>query len=436
MSAAGGAGGCGRAAGTVGGGAALGQGKGRAGYDAFLGKGKGTVKGKGAAMGAGAAARAEQRGGAVAALAAICAYGPEAAYIIEADLAADSPIADGCSADRHAALLTAGGDILCQGANEAGQLGKGHRAPHRGIAPVPLPWPAAAVRCGGGFSLALRRGGGAVCSWGESVSGVLGRGGDGALPAEVWLPEGDPIVLLEAGGHSAIAVTQSDMAYGWGSNHNLLLAIHGLPIVGIPIPILDLSGRGVRRLACGVDRSLAETRDDGLLVWGRHGGHPTMPVPLLPSAGRVALPLRCLAATGAAAAAAGADGRLWFLRQHDMKLRIADPGPEEPVARVGGISGIGPTRGVLFVALTAWGRLWECRPGYSRPIAARAPRQVLLPRGGGAAGRILLLPDLSCGLFRCRLLLLAAGRRMQLPGGEMRRVALVPFLVDDDFIFE
>eukprot|EP01062_Namystynia_karyoxenos_P030726 TRINITY_DN22899_c0_g1_i1.p1 TRINITY_DN22899_c0_g1~~TRINITY_DN22899_c0_g1_i1.p1 ORF type:complete len:455 (+),score=41.96 TRINITY_DN22899_c0_g1_i1:76-1365(+) len=331
---------------------------------------------------------------------------------------------DYCGSDVTTFILGSLGQVDGVGANACGQLGVGDSVPRRAFARVRLPWAAASVRCGKGFCVALRRGGGAVCSWGR---GCLGRDGGGSLPAEVQgLPAGDPVVLIDAARHFAAAVTQSGEVYGWGDG------FHGTSAVRIT----ELCGSPVRRIACGPDSLVAETCDKQLLCW-----EPAAAELERCGRARIAFPLRSLGVGRYQAAAADAKWRLWCKWYGDQFHYVRLP-RRESVVRVA-------SAGSLIVAVTVWGCLWDCRHMEPRsPLSliertfcrrisvGRAPPLVRLPWGGSATDRILLVPDLCCGLPRTRLLLLAAGRRRLLPGGEMVRSALALFLVDEEFIVE
>eukprot|EP01062_Namystynia_karyoxenos_P010783 TRINITY_DN13837_c0_g1_i1.p1 TRINITY_DN13837_c0_g1~~TRINITY_DN13837_c0_g1_i1.p1 ORF type:complete len:448 (+),score=62.21 TRINITY_DN13837_c0_g1_i1:109-1452(+) len=428
-------------------------GRGRRG-GAGSGAGARDARGAGYGAGQGRGSGAAAGGGAPAALAAICAIDPR--HIPGRDvpvLPAPANTAAIGSGNGHIHLLTAQGEVFSMGENDEGQLGTGDHArrPRDGLRATRLPWPAAAVSCGWSFSVALCRGGAAVCSWGGAHRGQLGRDNIGCLPCMVQgLPSGDPVVLLEAGHGFAIAITRSGEAFGWGSNacQQLALGYKGSEAAH-PVRIAALSGRGVRRLACGDVFFVAETSGGELLFGGSLNYRMVNdPQPLHVRPDAVAFPLRSLAAvesrTGGAVAAADAGGRLWC--QFGRMLTPFGLPPEERVVRVAGctcgeevLMGMRQVRPV-FVALTAWWHLWECS-GPSTDIcrritSARAPPLGLLPWGGCVANRIVLIPDLSCGLRRCRLLLLAAGRRRLLPGGQMQRAALVPYLVAEDLIIE
>eukprot|EP01062_Namystynia_karyoxenos_P015573 TRINITY_DN15651_c0_g1_i12.p1 TRINITY_DN15651_c0_g1~~TRINITY_DN15651_c0_g1_i12.p1 ORF type:complete len:495 (+),score=76.74 TRINITY_DN15651_c0_g1_i12:72-1487(+) len=456
-------GGYGRGRGRAGAGAGPGESRPTPG-GAAKGAAKGSAAGRGWSMGKGrdqsrdgtpdqwkggcaaaAAAGGAQPCGAAAALSVICAYEPKRCAVVDApgrgpaEFAGAHRIVGGSVGVQHAALLSAEGEVLCHGENNIGQLGVGDRERREALAAARLPWPAAAVSCGAAFAVAVRRGGTAVCSWGFSGSGSLGRPGDdfagrlASTPAEVpGLPHGDPVAFLAVGSDAVIAVTQSDQAYGWG-NKAVLGLVHVSDRDNLPDArrIAALSGRGLLRIAVGLRFAVAETRSGGVLTWGARRQEPE---PLRAAAG-IALPLRSMAAGIQCVAAADGRGQLWCSWGATVEFAPAGLPESELVVRVA-------TRSTLsspdFVAAaTAWGHLWDCREGALRRIAGlRGPPQVLLPCGGPAASRIILIPDLSCGLARCRLFLLAAGRRVLLPGGQMRRAALIPFLVDEDYIFK
>eukprot|EP01062_Namystynia_karyoxenos_P033994 TRINITY_DN24936_c0_g1_i2.p1 TRINITY_DN24936_c0_g1~~TRINITY_DN24936_c0_g1_i2.p1 ORF type:complete len:364 (+),score=52.79 TRINITY_DN24936_c0_g1_i2:26-1093(+) len=256
-------------------------------------------EGSGKGQGQGAAAAAVARSWSCPTLAqqsTICAYVPcDRALIATPEIAGPRRVIDCSVGSFTAALLSAEGEVLCQGGNNnLGQLGVGDRLPHAASSPALLPWPAAAVCCGAGFCVALSRGGDAVCSWGWGLAEDSKDGGN-CVPDEVpGLPLGDPVVLLRAGLRFAIAVTKSGEAYGWGRCGHGQLA---LPPVAreepLPVRIPLLSGRWLRRLACGAYCAFAETGGGELLGWGCHRSKvPQPPTPLQPSAGSIAFPLQ------------------------------------------------------------------------------------------------------------------------------------------------
>eukprot|EP01062_Namystynia_karyoxenos_P022837 TRINITY_DN18788_c0_g1_i1.p1 TRINITY_DN18788_c0_g1~~TRINITY_DN18788_c0_g1_i1.p1 ORF type:complete len:426 (+),score=117.03 TRINITY_DN18788_c0_g1_i1:70-1278(+) len=328
----------------------------------------------------------------------------------------------------HLAGLTAAGGVVCCGDNSRGQLGCGGGEDSERPVAALMPWPASALACGGQFTAALRRGGGAVCSWGHVRSGGLPGGGAGRSdrPSEVsGLPRGDPVAILAAGAAFAIVITERDVAYGWGRCDPAALALgSGCGERDAPVRIPALSGRRVRRLACGAAHGVAEAAQ-GLLGWGvgadswaflarpqrrasqgRAEGLPRV----LEGAAAMRYPLRSLAASCAYAAAADAAGAVrlwgWVQERHAQGARAGLPPGERAVRLAAAQQGA--------VALTESGALWDCGdPSHCRRIEGAA--RGLLPWGGGAGGYVVLAPDYGIDKMRARMFFLAAVRRRLLP---------------------
>eukprot|EP01062_Namystynia_karyoxenos_P002606 TRINITY_DN10917_c0_g3_i1.p1 TRINITY_DN10917_c0_g3~~TRINITY_DN10917_c0_g3_i1.p1 ORF type:complete len:632 (+),score=114.54 TRINITY_DN10917_c0_g3_i1:85-1980(+) len=346
-----------------------------------------------------------------------------------------------CSVGRiHYAILKLSGDVFCSGLNELGQLGCSPCSSPgcQGVMHCArLPWPAAAVSCGNDFSVALSRDGRAVCGWGWNMNGELADGTTGTARAPVLvkgLPPDEALFLLQAGCSFVIAITRAGDALGWGCNDFMQLATPNRPgKVTLPMRIAALRGRGLCRVACGKYFAVAETRAGKLLIWGSWGRRgKVMPERLRASSGRVTFPLRSLAASGNTAGAVDAEHQLWCLWEHGEHL-VRIPLPAGAVR----VAAAGPS----VVALTADGKLWlacEKFHGSCRHIDSELLHSPLMqiPFGGAMADQIIILPETSCGNLRLRLFMLAAGRRGLLPGGQMPRAALVPFIVDEDLIDE
>eukprot|EP01062_Namystynia_karyoxenos_P017618 TRINITY_DN16504_c2_g1_i1.p1 TRINITY_DN16504_c2_g1~~TRINITY_DN16504_c2_g1_i1.p1 ORF type:complete len:509 (+),score=47.73 TRINITY_DN16504_c2_g1_i1:72-1598(+) len=362
----------------------------------------------------------------VAALSVLCAYDPRDGLVAPAPELGPLGVwglpRDCSEGGAHTALVTAQGLVLSAGENSRGQLGSGDQAPRAALTASRLPWPAAAVRCGNRFSVALRRGGTAVCRWGllERFEGV-------EVPTELGgLPAGDPVVLLEAGSTFCIMVTASGNVYGCGSNIQLCI---GTGFTEVPKHSESLSKLRLRRLACAVDFAVGEASCGAVAIWGNHMrlGPTTLPCTM-----RWSYPLLSLAAGGRVVAAADSMGNLWSVDGSSGSCQKAPLPAGVRAVRVAVARSI-------IVALSADGRLWNCAQGGScRSIHAANPGLPLglLPCGGVAARRFVLIPNPSCGYHRCRLLLLAAGRRVLLPGGEMQRAALIPFLIEEEYLFD
>eukprot|EP01062_Namystynia_karyoxenos_P017822 TRINITY_DN1659_c0_g4_i1.p1 TRINITY_DN1659_c0_g4~~TRINITY_DN1659_c0_g4_i1.p1 ORF type:complete len:555 (+),score=174.87 TRINITY_DN1659_c0_g4_i1:78-1742(+) len=343
----------------------------------------------------------------------------------------------------HAAAVTAQGQVLCVGDNTYGQLGIGSTQKHFGPIPANMPWPAVKVSSGNVFSVALKKGGKAIVSWGWDNTGRLGRGRlpvYHAPPAEVTgLPPDDPIKVMEAGYDYVLLALESGEVWGWGYNGNGTLALGkgANRVHGVPIRIPALSKRGVVAIGCGERFAVAETENGEVLSWGWLGGqHDALPVPLLPACGAYAFPLRHLAAGGRCVAAADGSGCLWVVVADSRVPSRAQFPDGQRTVRVG----VANAGGKAVVALTGDGHLWDCRnPKCCRNISVRHPwlPRFMLPYGGSMGERIVLAPDLSAGKDRLRLLLLAAARRVLFPSDVyMKSQVLIPFCIGEAYIFE
>eukprot|EP01062_Namystynia_karyoxenos_P050178 TRINITY_DN38896_c0_g1_i1.p1 TRINITY_DN38896_c0_g1~~TRINITY_DN38896_c0_g1_i1.p1 ORF type:complete len:473 (+),score=84.76 TRINITY_DN38896_c0_g1_i1:208-1419(+) len=336
--------------------------------------------------------------------------------------------------------LTAAGRVLGLGGNEDGQLGVGDQVDREGVTAARLPWAAAAVRAVGGFRVALRRGGSALCTWGK----ILGRGGDRAIPAEVLgLPADDPVVLLEVGGviqgGHVLFVTASGEVYGWGSNSNGQLALGPTARAARPMRIAALSGRGLQRLACchNDTLSVAETADGQLLCFGVFDlmldtALPPRPLPVH----ALAFPLRSLAVDYPTIAAADALGKIWRTEiprgLEEGFCPVPLPAPERAVCVA--VCFITPSQ-CGTVALTASGRLWDYpEDGPCRSIHEANPGLPLglLPRGSERTSQWFLMPNLCGGKERLSLFARIAVR-LGLPSDPVRAV-LTGLAVHEAFI--
>eukprot|EP01062_Namystynia_karyoxenos_P000886 TRINITY_DN10315_c0_g1_i3.p1 TRINITY_DN10315_c0_g1~~TRINITY_DN10315_c0_g1_i3.p1 ORF type:complete len:483 (+),score=69.18 TRINITY_DN10315_c0_g1_i3:78-1451(+) len=346
--------------------------------------------------------------------------------------AGEAPRVDGSVGHDHAAVLTAAGEVWETRYRNIGTRtsesdpSSCDEASLRCAQRVALPWPAAAVRCGTGFSVALRRGGGAVCSWGRrNRKGQLGREGRYHEPLEVsGLPPDDPVVVLAALKRGVIVITARDEAYGWGSNHNDCLC---LDVATYPTPtrIPSLCGLGVRRIACTRGQAVAEANgpEGGQLVhWGFGCGSVPVPVPVSPGPHSPIFPLRSLtAAEFSGAAAADASGQLWVKWYFWYKLtRLGIPDGDRALRA----AAMFPK---TFVVLTATGHLWDLRAGPDssprsgpepaaanwRSITVEQPELPLglLPVGGMSYSVGLLLRDACCGKARLRTFARIAAHR-------------------------
>eukprot|EP01062_Namystynia_karyoxenos_P013778 TRINITY_DN14952_c0_g1_i2.p1 TRINITY_DN14952_c0_g1~~TRINITY_DN14952_c0_g1_i2.p1 ORF type:complete len:447 (+),score=59.62 TRINITY_DN14952_c0_g1_i2:91-1431(+) len=332
-----------------------------------------------------------------------------------------------CSVGKsHVALVDARGTVLSAGSSLLGELGTEDRFPRDGLSAARLPWPAAAVRSGNGFSVAVRRGGGDVSWWG------LDRmiGGGPKLPAGLQgLPIGDPVALLDASESGVVAVTASGVALAWGAFGNGMRIEHVTAA-----PIAALTGRHLRHLAYGFGVVAAETEDGVLLMWQWGDQDATQAPQPQPPNEAPAFPLRCLVVSDLSIWYADAVGRVWQQRAGGY----AEPPGRTPLPETQRAVRLAIATSTNFkervAVLTERGELWDCTARGPRSISAARPElpRGLLPYGGPAARRILLVQDSSGG--KARLVLFARiAMRIGVPSDPVREL-LPPFVVHEAYI--
>eukprot|EP01062_Namystynia_karyoxenos_P082369 TRINITY_DN9265_c3_g1_i1.p2 TRINITY_DN9265_c3_g1~~TRINITY_DN9265_c3_g1_i1.p2 ORF type:complete len:482 (+),score=95.03 TRINITY_DN9265_c3_g1_i1:89-1447(+) len=329
----------------------------------------------------------------------------------------------------YTAAVTAKGAVLCFD-SARGSLGT-----------VTLPWPAAAVSCGGDHrAAAVRRGGGAVCEWDMKDADFSEGGAALGVPADkvlavAGLPPGDAVAAAEVGEYGAVARTANGAMYGWdpGFVENGLAATSTTAI--------QIAPRRVRSIAVACVGVLAETEDWTLTFFPNYNRYSPDSDPRLCYHQRfdpvVALPLRHMAASHHLFILADAHGAVCTTTRGSPvggrllePVRVHLPEGRRAVRVAGAIAG-----GILaVVALTECGELRDCTGRwYGRGVRARsisAARGLSLglqPCGGSRADRILLLPDTCCGKSRLRLVARIAVR-LGLPCDPLRE-ALTPYAV-------
>eukprot|EP01062_Namystynia_karyoxenos_P072228 TRINITY_DN681_c1_g1_i1.p1 TRINITY_DN681_c1_g1~~TRINITY_DN681_c1_g1_i1.p1 ORF type:complete len:442 (+),score=86.23 TRINITY_DN681_c1_g1_i1:84-1328(+) len=284
---------------------------------------------------------------------------------------------------------------------------------------------AAAVRCGASKTVVLQRGGGGIYGQRAHELGVLSE------DVQLWLRAHgrDSFLSVAVGGDYFAAVTVGGTFYSDRIGAATELQLDSA------WPRLDRRP-DVRRLTNLCCCCLVET-DSGLLVF-RPGEWLEIKV------GRpdgLAFPLRCMEGNWNNCILVDAGGRVWMMEVSEYAIqweRVHLPHDVRAVRAV--IARNMHVECPIAVVATVYGELLDVSdPSTCRSIRKRQPwlPRGLLPYGGSCAQCIVLMQDPCgpCGLWRCRMLFLIAERRGLLPGGEMRRAALVPFLVED-WIFE
>eukprot|EP01062_Namystynia_karyoxenos_P050531 TRINITY_DN39342_c0_g1_i1.p1 TRINITY_DN39342_c0_g1~~TRINITY_DN39342_c0_g1_i1.p1 ORF type:complete len:469 (+),score=89.29 TRINITY_DN39342_c0_g1_i1:82-1407(+) len=351
------------------------------------------------------------------------------------ELDAAGPIKSCSVGGDHVALVAVrGGGLLCRGGNSDGQLGVGDEAPREGLCVTAPPRRASAVGAAQGVTVALRDDG-RVFSCGDE--GLIGRGGDCTVPAEVGgLP---PVALLATAADCAVVISTGDDAFVWGTRQSLYSWWPGDPEQPRPMRLAAFSGLGIRRLALGPE-TVAETKQGELLLWEggvrcliREFAHPStggaeqQPARLKPP--HMRFPLRSLVIDGwGQVYAADGAGTVWSFPCASDNSAVNRRLPRRAVQLAG-------MRNDL-VALTEEGGLWTGTDHYNswRPIrVARSDRPLgLLPYGGPQATQVVLAPDYSGGLERLRVFARIAVR-VGVPCDPLREV-LVPFVVHEVYL--
>ncbi|KAG1326378.1 RCC1 domain-containing protein RUG3, mitochondrial [Cocos nucifera] len=177
----------------------------------------------------------------------------------------------------HTAAVTDSGELYAWGRDEGDGrlgLGSGGGPGEGGSLGTPskvnvLPVPAAAVSCGGFFTMALTSDG-EVWSWGANSNLELGRvdrTGD-------WKPQPIPslkdvrILQIASGGYHSLALTDNGKVLSWGHGGHGQLGHHSIQNQGVPLVIEALAQENIVFIACGGSSSAAVTDTGKLYMWG------------------------------------------------------------------------------------------------------------------------------------------------------------------------
>lgn len=110
--------------------------------------------------------------------------------------------------------------IYAAGKNDVGQLGLGHQADSRQVAPISTlsGVPISSLSSGWGHTLALSEDG-VVYSWGANKHGQCGLGHNFNVlePKEVTVLKDKGVIQVSAGGTHSVALTEDGHVYMWGS---------------------------------------------------------------------------------------------------------------------------------------------------------------------------------------------------------------------------
>lgn len=172
----------------------------------------------------------------------------------------------------HNCALTSQGAVYCWGANESGQLG--NNSSNDSSLPVRvanLPNDVVAITAGRTHTCALRGGGELVC-WGFNESGQLGDGTNTTRWTPVAVASiGRSAKAVAAGGDNTCVIDLSDRVLCWGYNYTGQIGNGGFQDRNLPVLLTELT-HGISKLSVGANHTCAVTLIGSVQCWGNQGG--------------------------------------------------------------------------------------------------------------------------------------------------------------------
>jgi alpha-tubulin suppressor-like RCC1 family protein len=161
--------------------------------------------------------------------------------------------------------LAYGGEVLCWGENNRGQLGDGSHMDRNFPAPVHLGEPASYVVTGQ-FHACAQLGGGGVKCWGWNLYGQLGDGTNTDRATPVNVGGLTNLVMLTAGDNHTCAHMTGGVKC-WGSNSSGQLGDGSTADRNTPVNVIGLGG-GVSVVDAGALHTCATLSAGGARCWG------------------------------------------------------------------------------------------------------------------------------------------------------------------------
>jgi alpha-tubulin suppressor-like RCC1 family protein len=158
--------------------------------------------------------------------------------------------------------------VLCWGANDEGQLGRGDRDPNPAISVVILPAPADQIVTGQAHACARLRDGTVAC-WGDGRRGQLGGGDLISQPRAVRVAGLEGVVEIAAGGMHTCARLRDGTLSCWGDDSAGQVGGTTMAPVLIPTPVTALPA--VSQVRAGARHTCVVLSDETVICFGAAG---------------------------------------------------------------------------------------------------------------------------------------------------------------------
>jgi alpha-tubulin suppressor-like RCC1 family protein len=158
--------------------------------------------------------------------------------------------------------------VVCWGANDEGQLGRGDRDANPAVSPVALPAAAEQIVAGVGHACARLRDGTVAC-WGDGRQGQLGAGDLGSQPRAVRVAGLEGVVEIAAGGRHTCAKLRDGRLACWGDDS--AGQVGGTTMAPVAVPTLIASVAAVSQVRAGARHTCVVLADETVTCFGDAG---------------------------------------------------------------------------------------------------------------------------------------------------------------------
>ena len=172
--------------------------------------------------------------------------------------------------DTHTCAIGMGGQVLCWGANESGQLGNGTTTPSHVPQFVEGAMRFTRIAAGTSFSCGIVVSGAVYC-WGTNALGQIAQTGmaSSASPVTVPLPAGVEAADIAAGQAHACILSSAGQVFCWGDGRDGQVG-HRASAANVPPTRAELDHEATM-IAAGTQHTCALTAGMGVFCWGANG---------------------------------------------------------------------------------------------------------------------------------------------------------------------